>query len=327
MANTDTDTKGFKVPFAQTDEGKIIDVHSAVRGESYKCPGCKTEVRLRSGKKYRPHFFHLNADNCSGEGVIHKVAKNMLGTFTKLKYITKRVRTFYSRSDKWTADGGLSQDSFKKLYLSSEIIDDVKEIKFREVLVEGRDGVISVNGSKYRADLKFITEDGLVGYIEVVHHHRTDVEKMKYYQDNGIFVIDVYIDTEVKDENELLKSLCDHTKNWMVSCQDMMLVKRLEGHVETYAKELHDIRNKKEQVEKEYKEKIKASKKEKTQTELVPIHSKQAIDMYNELDVAWSKVRELEKVNWRLYEEVEHWKQEANIALFMLNTDESNEEE
>jgi competence CoiA-like predicted nuclease len=75
--------KQFKVPFAFDINGNVVDVQSAVRGESYKCT-CGSEVKIRGGDIISDHFYHLTDSECSLESAIHKAYKSV---FLKSKKI------------------------------------------------------------------------------------------------------------------------------------------------------------------------------------------------------------------------------------------------
>ena len=69
--------KDFKVKFAYTNKGEIIDVVSAEKQTDYYC-ACGGKVRLRGGDVISDHFYHLNDNTgCSEETVLHKVYKEV----------------------------------------------------------------------------------------------------------------------------------------------------------------------------------------------------------------------------------------------------------
>lgn len=67
-------SKGFRVPFGLTENDTLIDPDNAVPKGCYFCPACKTRLTRRAGQR-RPHFAHHPSTSCSGESVIHQIAK------------------------------------------------------------------------------------------------------------------------------------------------------------------------------------------------------------------------------------------------------------
>lgn len=67
-------SKGFRVPFGLTEGNTLIDPDNAVPKGCYFCPSCKTRLTRRAGQR-RPHFAHRPSMTCSGESVIHQIAK------------------------------------------------------------------------------------------------------------------------------------------------------------------------------------------------------------------------------------------------------------
>jgi hypothetical protein len=67
-------SKTFKIPFAFTPSGEVMDIENAVKGETYLC-SCGADVKLRGGEIISNHFYHLNESECSLESSIHKAYK------------------------------------------------------------------------------------------------------------------------------------------------------------------------------------------------------------------------------------------------------------
>ena len=68
----------LQIPYAYTGNKAPISPEVAEKGGDFSCPLCDTEVVLRRGDVRRPHFAHKPDTGCSGEGVRHKVAKQMI---------------------------------------------------------------------------------------------------------------------------------------------------------------------------------------------------------------------------------------------------------
>jgi hypothetical protein len=77
-------SKTFKIPFAYTLEGKVVDIETAQKGEIYLC-SCGAEVKLRGGEIVRDHFYHINESECSLESAIHKAYKTVFQTLKRIQ--------------------------------------------------------------------------------------------------------------------------------------------------------------------------------------------------------------------------------------------------
>ena len=61
--------------YANNLSGELINVSNAQRSEQYFCPICGEPMTPHMGKIRRWHFVHNNANNCSYESYLHKLAK------------------------------------------------------------------------------------------------------------------------------------------------------------------------------------------------------------------------------------------------------------
>ena len=68
----------LQIPYAYTNNKIPISPEVAEKGQDFSCPICDSEVILKRGEVRRPHFAHKPDTGCSGEGVRHKVAKQMI---------------------------------------------------------------------------------------------------------------------------------------------------------------------------------------------------------------------------------------------------------
>ena len=68
----------LQIPYAYTGNKTPITPEVAEKGGAFSCPLCDTEVVLKRGDVRRPHFAHKPDTGCSGEGIRHKVAKQMI---------------------------------------------------------------------------------------------------------------------------------------------------------------------------------------------------------------------------------------------------------
>lgn len=82
--------KTYKIPFAYNEQGQVIDISSAVKGQEYKC-SCGSVVKLRGGDVISNHFYHINEVGCSLESAIHKAYKDV---FKRIKSIKLPYKVF-----------------------------------------------------------------------------------------------------------------------------------------------------------------------------------------------------------------------------------------
>lgn len=68
----------LQIPYAYASKKVPVSPEVAEKGQDFSCPLCESEVILRRGNVRRPHFAHKPDTGCSGEGVDHKVAKQMI---------------------------------------------------------------------------------------------------------------------------------------------------------------------------------------------------------------------------------------------------------
>ena len=68
----------LQIPYAYITSKIPISPEMAEKGQDFLCPICDNEVILKRGEVRRPHFAHKPDTGCSGEGVRHKVAKQMI---------------------------------------------------------------------------------------------------------------------------------------------------------------------------------------------------------------------------------------------------------
>lgn len=68
----------LKIPYALTENKKPVSPQTAEKGEKVFCPECDTRVNLRKGDIRQHHFAHKPDTRCSGESILHKVAKRII---------------------------------------------------------------------------------------------------------------------------------------------------------------------------------------------------------------------------------------------------------
>jgi hypothetical protein len=70
--------KAFRVPCALTENGRLVSPKVAVKGQGYRCPRCLDPLIFRKGNINVPHFAHKGSASCSGETILHFVAKMLI---------------------------------------------------------------------------------------------------------------------------------------------------------------------------------------------------------------------------------------------------------
>lgn len=65
----------FKIPVALDAENNFVRPEQAIKGMSYFCPSCHSEIVLRKGAVRKAHFAHKSNSDCNQETVIHKTTK------------------------------------------------------------------------------------------------------------------------------------------------------------------------------------------------------------------------------------------------------------
>lgn len=70
----------LEIPYAYTSDKQLVSPEIASKSIDYFCPECENPVILRKGEVRIAHFAHLPdvETNCTGEGVVHKVAKDFI---------------------------------------------------------------------------------------------------------------------------------------------------------------------------------------------------------------------------------------------------------
>lgn len=159
--------------------GELIHVNNAEKGNKYYCPVCKKEFILRkSGKSgkgsRRPHFAHneLTA-NCTPEGVLHYSFKKMLIGLLE-EYKNKNNSPIMS----WKCSSCEHANSVILL----QRVASIKE---------------EFNLSVCRPDIALLDETGkAIAVIEIVVKHFPKESALNYYKDNKIVLIQINLETE-----------------------------------------------------------------------------------------------------------------------------------
>ncbi len=156
----------LKIPYALTQDKKIINPQKANKDSKLSCPQCNSPVILKKGDIRKAHFAHKIDTQCSHESVTHATAKKMI--IYAWKNPTNMISPHHdplSPSDvlifrRCKRCGGGSYGNI----LVGDIgdIDDIKD----EVMV-----------GNYRVDVAFMSCKMPQFAIEVVHTHETTSQK------------------------------------------------------------------------------------------------------------------------------------------------------
>ena len=162
----------LQIPYAYTNNKLPVSPEAAKKGQNFSCPICDSEVVLKRGKVRRHHFAHKPDTGCSGEGVRHKVAKQMI----YLMYL-RTVRTVMT-----------SVTTFRRCPNCSQGVLFSQTPQYDNVACE-------VDVGRHRVDIALF-RDGKPTYgIEVQDTHPVDNEKWDAFKKLGFPCIEV----EAKD--------------------------------------------------------------------------------------------------------------------------------
>ena len=162
----------LQIPYAYTTNKLPVSPQVAKKGQDFSCPLCDGEVILKRGNIRIPHFAHKPDTACSGEGVRHKVAKQMI----YLMYL-RTVRTVIVSVTTFRRCPNCSQGA---LFCQTPPYDDV---------------ACEVDVGSHRVDVALLRDGKPVSGIEVQDTHPVDNEKWGAFKKLGFPCIEV----EAKD--------------------------------------------------------------------------------------------------------------------------------
>ena len=87
----------LQISYAYTSNKLPVSPQVAKKGQDFSGPICDSEVILKRGEVRRPHFAHKPDTACSGEGVRHKVAKQMIYLMYRRSIDTPMISVGVSR--------------------------------------------------------------------------------------------------------------------------------------------------------------------------------------------------------------------------------------
>lgn len=169
---------------ALDENGNTILINDAEKGRTYYCPECKGKFILRkSGKtgkgSKRPHFAHNNlTTNCTPEGVLHYSFKKLLidlleryrseGKTLKVNWICRACSIDYSKTN-----------------LKANLLAKTATIKEE------------CNLNICQPDIALLDPEGeVMAAIEIVVTHEPEENALRYYEKNGITLIQINLFSE-----------------------------------------------------------------------------------------------------------------------------------
>ena len=155
----------LRIPYAFTNTKLPVPPQVAEKGQHFSCPICDDEVVLKHGDIRQPHFAHKPDTGCSGEGVLHKTAKQMIclmynsdfGRVSVFRRCPNCRRTYES-------------PFFKYYGIRAET-----EFTF----------------GSYRVDVACFKDEKPLAIIEVRDTHAVDKEKWDYFKQQNLPCIEV----------------------------------------------------------------------------------------------------------------------------------------
>ena len=180
----------LQIPYAYTSNKTPMSPEVAEKGQDFSCPICENEVVLKRGKVRRPHFAHKPDTGCSGEGVAHKVAKQMI----YLMYL-RTVRTVM-----------MSVSTSRRCPNCSQSVIFFQTPQYDDVACE-------VGVGNRRVDVVLLRDGKPVSGIEVRDTHPVDDEKWDAFEELGFPCIEVESKDVIDDWEYDLKGLRQHFSN------------------------------------------------------------------------------------------------------------------
>lgn len=179
-------TKEILYTSALDERGNLILINDAEKGSTYFCPECKGKFILRkSGKtskgSRRPHFAHNNlTTNCTPEGVLHSSFKKLLIDLLE-KYRSEGKTLLVN----WKCNScSLNYSKFNLLSKTATIKEEY-------------------NLKVCQPDIALLDPESEVkAAIEIVVTHEPEENVLRYYERNGITLIQINLFSE-EDLNKI----------------------------------------------------------------------------------------------------------------------------
>ncbi len=167
------------LPYAYNEDGNLVHISHAQKGDKYTCPNCESELLLRiskipEGQKYhrRNHFAHKGSlDNHCSESFLHKLFKNKCTEF-----IQKRISDGKDFCFEWNCKKCNEKHKGNLLKKAVKIVTeyDLGLCKPDIALLDCNDNVIIV--------------------IEIIVTHKPTLDVLQYYEDNKIACLQIKVE-------------------------------------------------------------------------------------------------------------------------------------
>lgn len=190
------------LPYANNANGKLVSIDNAQKGDKYTCPNCGAELLLKNskipeGQKYhrRNHFAHkYNLDNHCSESFLHKLFKEKCFEFLNKKILDKQSLFFSWQCKKCSGQH------------RTNLLDKIKN-----VVLECELGIC-------KPDIALLDGNGKVMVvIEVIVAHKPESNVLKYYDDNQIMCLQIFVNNFQDCEKVHIKLLRPHI-NSVIFC-------------------------------------------------------------------------------------------------------------
>lgn len=189
--------------YAKDNNGDVVLIEDAKKGEKYFCPICMSEViprGINENSQVSPHYAHIDKSKCTSESIIHWWVKN--------EFI-KRDESFVVN-----INGANFEYVCKEVYIEKE--------------------VLTSNGV-YVPDISILTKNNKTIYIEIFNTNKKDIEYYwKYWDELKCTVVEVDVKNIVNSNktNKCFKS---------IYYDGMILLPK--GEKSAYDKVVRNIRN------------------------------------------------------------------------------------
>jgi len=195
----------LKVPRAFNGRGQLVAPEFARKDQRYLCPNCRTLLFLRRGVKVRPHFAHTPTKTCTGESILHEIAKNI---------VCDRIMEWKEGK----ANAPRVTRKCSNLYCKSTITKELPE-HITSAELECRIG-------SYIVDVALKAQERIVAGIEILVTHETTQEKF----DNIEVPIGEVLGYEVLNDSDTFL-IRKHSRPWFCkrcTYENVQIEKQLE---------------------------------------------------------------------------------------------------
>lgn len=207
-----------KYAYARDENKNIVHIQDALPKKRYYCLTCGNEMYAKNQKEdpqREHHFVHYESHDHSGESPLHYNTKCLISDFLdkkreddsgfKIKFLCPKQKS---------ADEECILYNFIPYGLYPNDCFDFKKIIvpfYGETSYSVLDNIDEVTPEKridnlYIPDVALLQNNKLIRAVEVVYTHEDSDDKTRYYEENHIDVIKVYVNDDT-DFDELKNSL------------------------------------------------------------------------------------------------------------------------